>query len=246
MISTSNDMNIDTNVSNSNEINLLASSIEKVNVSNVSDPVDATCGPWIKVARRPRRRYSLQQDKLENVNNEKLDLNKNVIVGLDSSFNIGQTYVSSQLNLSNKAGGNINSDSNLVSIPMICDVGISIANVSKDGVFNSLVEKVTPSLIKFNSTLQPKPPDKRSKVKGKGVSIFSEHDSFAKFEVNNSFSVLDNFLNTKKNRSRKDSDSFALEFNSTTTSSKHVVDKNQFVMDVSEDTHNIDPELAFF
>ncbi|WOL11168.1 hypothetical protein Cni_G19929 [Canna indica] len=88
------------------------------------------------------------------------------------------------------------------SVPVNDNVQSYLSNISAS--FNSLVDKVTPSLVKFNVSPSSSSLETKNKNKGKGIRMASGFSKASKIELNKNLANLDDIMPNKKKRSRKD------------------------------------------
>ncbi|WOL10543.1 hypothetical protein Cni_G19301 [Canna indica] len=88
------------------------------------------------------------------------------------------------------------------SVPVNDNVQSYLSNIFAS--FNSLVDKVTPSLVKFNASPSSSSLETKSKNKAKGIRMASGFSKTSKIELNKNLANLDDIMSNKKKRSRKD------------------------------------------
>ncbi|WOL12929.1 hypothetical protein Cni_G21698 [Canna indica] len=218
----SNSMNADKDMTGVNFANSLAS-IEKITVSNDADKIDPTYGPWVRVTRKPRRKsFQHSDNSKDSVAMENNDFDR----GIDTRNNLESPHYNSGIpdtprftnpfDPKHNQGADIAQDSSLVNILIAFDSSNHSSDVNpKELGFSHLVSRVTPSLMKFNSAPNPKPLDKKSKDKGKSITMHAGYGKISKFEVNKNLANLDNLLNLKKKRIRNFFDQLDMEIDYT-------------------------------
>ncbi|WOL17385.1 hypothetical protein Cni_G26177 [Canna indica] len=176
-------MNLDINRHDA-DMNVSTTNNADSNVMNASvDSSKTLYGPWVRVTRKPRNRSILNQS----YHADKGDLHDNMDDSHDNSM------LNDVINHTTDVENIVSTKSSAPIAPF---------------TFNTLVEKVSPELLKIKETPNLKPIAKTNKDKGKPSKIIFGKGKSPKTRIKEDTLTLDSLLQSKKKRVRKEDNLF--------------------------------------